>query len=325
MDGRWRPLAVTALLALLAAGQLLAGAAPLTNVDIVRMVMAGLPDSTIIERIRSGPSAFETAPEILHELREAGVSEEVIAEMIARSPAAAAPPPPGDLSGGKPGFLELILEVDPGKEPASSSIVAPARAAPLILEEGPRISEEPGEAVPVSLAFVVTCAVSTHVPDHWSSQSRVGRLIGRHREVFFQEATAPVPGQEQFVYLAHPGRWRIPMEPGTHRGHMGGAVRTGGDGGEYLELYVVPYEGLVIRPGAATRVTLRMTSPGPKRRSRRGFLKRGDGKRPESLLGDPRLRPRVALVEVGHPGDGAPGEGSPGGEAGAASPEDPPR
>ena len=58
---------------------------PLTNDVIMRMSKAGLADNVIIGTIRSQPGAYDVAPDNLIELKNAGVSQAVIAAMQARS------------------------------------------------------------------------------------------------------------------------------------------------------------------------------------------------------------------------------------------------
>lgn len=55
---------------------------PLTNADMIKLVRAKLPESTIILSIQSRPSAFDTSPEALISLKENGVSTKVIEAML---------------------------------------------------------------------------------------------------------------------------------------------------------------------------------------------------------------------------------------------------
>jgi len=57
----------------------------LTNDTIVKMTRAGLDDTVIVQTIQTQPAAFDTAPDDLIELKNAGVSQHVIAAMQARS------------------------------------------------------------------------------------------------------------------------------------------------------------------------------------------------------------------------------------------------
>ncbi len=57
----------------------------LTNDTVVRMSKAGLDDSVIIGTIQTRPGAFDTSPDDLISLKNAGVSQTVIAAMQARS------------------------------------------------------------------------------------------------------------------------------------------------------------------------------------------------------------------------------------------------
>lgn len=277
--------------------------AALTNVDVVRMVMAEVPPAEIIQRIRASPARFDVAPEILTELEAAGVPAEVIAEMVARSRQARKEEPVEPSPGPAEGSLEIVFEIDPGRGPAGNSVVAPSRTPPFVKEEGRYIPGD-GPPEPVRLAFFVTCSTVTHVPDYWRRESRIGDLVGRHRLLFFQEATREVEDQQGWVYLDHPDSWSFPVTAGRHEGHLGVAAAVG-ESGRFLELFMVPYEELVIREGKTTRMTLRVTSPGRRRRSRRGFM-RIPGSGPDArgsvnLLTNPRLKPRIVIVSVESP------------------------
>ena len=57
----------------------------LTNDSIVRMSKAGLDAGLILQTIRTQPGQYATAPEDLIGLKEAGVPQDVIAAMLARS------------------------------------------------------------------------------------------------------------------------------------------------------------------------------------------------------------------------------------------------
>lgn len=64
---------------------LLAAQALMTNGTVINMAKAGLSDGIIISSIDSQPGAYATNPDDLIALKHAGVSDKVIAAMIARS------------------------------------------------------------------------------------------------------------------------------------------------------------------------------------------------------------------------------------------------
>jgi hypothetical protein len=57
----------------------------LTNQTVIKMTKAGLEDSIILQTIRSRPTLFATGPDDLIALKDAGVSQPVIAAMVASS------------------------------------------------------------------------------------------------------------------------------------------------------------------------------------------------------------------------------------------------
>jgi hypothetical protein len=66
-------------------------AKPLTNADVVAMVKADLPETTVILAIQKGPTAFDTSPQALIQLKNQGVSPRVLDAML--QPAGAPPAP----------------------------------------------------------------------------------------------------------------------------------------------------------------------------------------------------------------------------------------
>jgi hypothetical protein len=56
----------------------------LTNADVVQMVKAGLPESTIVLSIQSSPAEFQTAPTDLIALKKAGVGQAVLDAMVTK-------------------------------------------------------------------------------------------------------------------------------------------------------------------------------------------------------------------------------------------------
>jgi len=71
----------------------------LTNADVIKMVKAELPESTIILAIQSSPNEFDTKPDTLIELKSAGVSSKIIEAMLtARSQPPSGVPAKTDVS-----------------------------------------------------------------------------------------------------------------------------------------------------------------------------------------------------------------------------------
>ena len=80
------------LLALLCCAPLLAAAAPMTNDDVVKMVKGGLGEATVIQAIKSGEPGFDTSADGLIKLKQGGVNDKIIQEIIGRGSAPAAKP-----------------------------------------------------------------------------------------------------------------------------------------------------------------------------------------------------------------------------------------
>jgi len=76
---------------------LLALAAPMNNDDVIKMVKGGLGDATVIQAINAAEPNFDTSPDGLVKLKQGGVNDKIIQQILSRgsaAPAAAAPPPP---------------------------------------------------------------------------------------------------------------------------------------------------------------------------------------------------------------------------------------
>ena len=82
---------------------------PVTNADIVTMVKAGLPESTIIIAIKQGLSAFDTSPTALVDLKNQGVSPAILEAMM--QPAAM---PPTAKTGTGNALLDAYAEMSAG-------------------------------------------------------------------------------------------------------------------------------------------------------------------------------------------------------------------
>lgn len=64
---------------------------PVVNADIVEMSRAGLLPAVVVAKIKSSQCKFDTSPSALVELKEGGVADDVLIEMV-RNPNGAAPP-----------------------------------------------------------------------------------------------------------------------------------------------------------------------------------------------------------------------------------------
>jgi len=76
------------LLAFLLVLPLAALAAPMSNDDVIKMVKGGLGEPTVIQAIRAAEPGFDTSPDGLLKLKQGGVPDKIIQEIIARGSAA---------------------------------------------------------------------------------------------------------------------------------------------------------------------------------------------------------------------------------------------
>jgi len=82
------------LFAMLCALPLAGLAAPMTNDDVIKMVKGGLGESTVIQAINAAEPRFDTSPDGLLKLKQGGVNDKIIQQVMSRNagaPAAGAP------------------------------------------------------------------------------------------------------------------------------------------------------------------------------------------------------------------------------------------
>jgi len=76
-------LALFVLVSSLVSGQDTRG--PITNADVIGMAKSGIGEDTIVLVIKQGPDKFDTSPQALIELKNAGVTDQVLNAMLAAS------------------------------------------------------------------------------------------------------------------------------------------------------------------------------------------------------------------------------------------------
>ncbi len=64
----------------------------MSNDSVIKMVKAGLSDEIVVSTINASPGQYTTTPDALIALKQAGVSEKVIAAIMAKNSPAPAPP-----------------------------------------------------------------------------------------------------------------------------------------------------------------------------------------------------------------------------------------
>lgn len=157
--------------------------APFTNEDVVRLVMTGTAEKVILQAIDERPADFDLDPEVVEELRRAGVPERVL-EAMRRRQAAMPRPGPGEPSSSAVearGFLQVVLGAETDDDAAIAIIGLPRG-----------MTRPPGVEVGrvIDLAVVILCTTSHHVPDHWDVRSPIEEGP-RHRMIQLSAGSAP--------------------------------------------------------------------------------------------------------------------------------------
>lgn len=89
-----------------------AQAAPMTNEDVIKMVKGGLGEATVIQAVHGAESGFDTSPDGLIKLKQGGVSEKIIQEILGKKPGAAAPAPQAAAACPQCGTVTGIREIE---------------------------------------------------------------------------------------------------------------------------------------------------------------------------------------------------------------------
>ncbi len=183
------------VVALLVVG--LPAAEPMTDEDVVRLVVQGSSVDRILRTIADREPAFDLSEEMLEELRIAGVPSQVLEAMIARQTEMRplAIDPELVVEPGPTGAVARIHVTIPEKKPVihMSREISETTAARWQL---PKTFKDPRAG---NLAFFVACVRPKHVPDHWRSKSPLGRDFSatlRHRLLEFI-STEGLDGREK--------------------------------------------------------------------------------------------------------------------------------
>jgi len=254
--GAFAPLAAAALLAIAAPPSGEPGA-PLTNVDIVRMVMDRVPEKDIIRTIReSSATDFDLDPEILEELRAAGVTEPVLDAMKKAHKAASGPaPPPAEEPASS--RLELRFEGDPNADAMTRTAVF--------------FAADPNGNIPFTMALFVICVEPTHVPDFWQTKSPLGGGFPRHAMIWFNDATSPYETRRgmrgmDYIALDLPATVTVDVADGAVPGEnlhslaLGIIVRRENEKVEEAWLLGEAKTPLRTLPGVVSRLTLAVST-----------------------------------------------------------------
>jgi len=103
---------------------LLAAQQGLNNESIIKMVKAGLSDDVIVATINANAGGYDTSPDGLIALKQAGASDKVIAAVVAKGSSAQVP-----AAAPRIGLRSSDVLLDPGCSPAESRPPLPASAS----------------------------------------------------------------------------------------------------------------------------------------------------------------------------------------------------
>jgi hypothetical protein len=232
------------------------GGEPLVNEDIVRQVMIGAPEASILALIAGRPVDFDLSPEVVVELRQAGVGERILEAMRRRQAAMprSEPPPVAAPAPEAVGTLEIDFAPDAeADKPSEASIIAIRRLpAKLQRRGGLEVAET------TDMALAVLCVTGDHVPDHWASRTPITQGP-RHQLLLFRpgSATDTMKGFE-VIYLTHEDTYRVDLPAGGHDIVVAAAGRQAGSGD--WRIVESDEARVAVLPGRTTRLTVRAHS-----------------------------------------------------------------
>ncbi len=187
---------------------------PLTNEDIVRLVMTGTDRKAITKLIAGRRVDFELCTDMVAELRAVGVDDTLIDAMRRRQ--AAMPRrhlEPLQLSdSGAMGTLLVSFPTAPeGPDKAEHSVIA-ARTIP----KGAPVPRDVEVGLVDNLALAVICTTAFHVPDHWDTRSPLDGAP-RHALLLFEPGSAATKKKGfEILYLDYAEEYRVDVPAGDH-------------------------------------------------------------------------------------------------------------
>lgn len=229
---------------LLAALPVLAADKPLTDENIVRMVITGESTSSIIQRIRTSDTDFDLSEEMVEEMQIAGVPGAVIRAMQARHLELNPPAEPESGEIETPELPALVVHLEFKKQP-----VLPSALPEQVAEQAGIPIDEEGRRI-TGAALFVACTSATHVPDHWRGKSPLGRdfvFAPRHRMLLFEPAFEAGDGKPAPLKLALPESVRLELETGEPHDLVFGLAVEAGE--RYLAVFQLKLDNLTLNEG----------------------------------------------------------------------------
>jgi len=233
---------------------------PLTNEDVVRLVVYGTKEEVILKEIATRPPAFDLDPGVVVELERVGVSASIIDAMRLRQGSIARPHPAATRAEATKPTTETP---PPAAAPTGSLEIAFAPSAdgkPLEIfaiatmpKHAPR--PEKTEIGTVSdLAIAILCTSGDHVPDHWDTLTPLAGAP-RHELVLFR------PGSHRYtdkgfelLALDRLPVGPVPLAAGHHALLVGLAGKQTGTGD--WRLFAMATTKVDIADGKTTRLLL---------------------------------------------------------------------
>jgi hypothetical protein len=238
-------------------------AEPLTEEEVVRMSVRGVSPEAIIAEIRSRPARFTLDEEMVTELSAARIPQSVIDAMLERvaqlepaeEPVLAAEPPA--LPAEQLPSLRILL--NPDRKPGEPALLRLSGEVDFQMKRNLDLDRFVEHAEFSDVAIFLACRTPTHVPDHWRSQSALGRdfdRMPRHRllAIVGGAERKPRKNEADLLQLEIPPELEIALDAGTpHHLMLGVAVEIDG---RYYHMTNDSWDGFVLDESREVRATI---------------------------------------------------------------------
>ena len=193
------------------------------NETVIRMLMNGMPERDLIHAIETAPkAAFDLEPDVVRELRAAGVSDKILEAMRRRNPPPE-PKPPAAAPTGPQGTLEIRFRAAATKNPDEPVVFQVIKKTPKWAADQMGMLQRPEVE---DLAFFVLCTRPDHVPDHWQDLTELKDFV-RHEKLLLRSGSHPSKSKGfEVMELELPESLTVPVGEGAHRILVGVAAKT---------------------------------------------------------------------------------------------------
>jgi hypothetical protein len=193
---------------------------------VVGMLLKGRPETEVLKAIESASRvSFDLEPDMIRELKAAGVSDKVLEAMRRRQAEMASAPHAAPVPG-PTGKLQIRFRPAKDNKPQEPILFQVIKKTPRWAAEEMGMVQRPEVD---DLAFFLLCTRPDHVPDHWQDQTEL-KDFTRHEKLLFRSGSHPSKSHGfEVVQLDLPPSLTLDVAQGEHRLVVGVAAKAGAD------------------------------------------------------------------------------------------------